>query len=104
MAGSLILVIWMFLVPLLAGGIPAAGMKKDRTGGDWKKLIFKWISGQMLLWAVFGLLAVIPIRKGMSFEVLFYGYLGISLMLALIGGVLWVLGCRKRKVPAGVWL
>ena len=98
MAGSLILVIWTFFVPLLAGGIPAAGMKKDRTGGDWKKLIFKWISGQMLLWAVFGLLAVIPIRKGMSFEVLFYGYLGISLMLALIGGVLWVLGCRKRKV------
>ena len=90
MAGSLILVIWMFLVPLLAGGIPAAGMKKDRTGGDWKKLIFKWISGQMLLWAVFGLLAVLPIRKGMSLDRRRFLDSGMQE--------------EKSILPAGVWL
>lgn len=63
MVGAMILIIWLFVIPALVGNIAAAGVDKRKTN-----LPFLWITGQMLLWAVFQLIAVPLILTGKPFS------------------------------------
>ena len=53
MVGAIMLLLWLFVIPTLVGNIAAAGVDKRK-----KNLPFLWITGQILLWAVFQLIAV----------------------------------------------
>lgn len=59
MVGAMILIIWLYVIPTVVGNIAAAGMDKRK-----QNLPFLWITGQILLWAVFQLISVPLILTG----------------------------------------
>lgn len=71
MTGVLILVCWLYLIPTLVGGIAAAFVDKRK-----KNLPFLWITGQILLWAVFQLITVPFVLLGKPFATDFGKELG----------------------------
>lgn len=85
----LILAVLLLAVPFLAGGlfVPA--------GEEGVKPLFRWISGQMLLWAGFQVICVPFVLREADFNmvaVLYGGYMGVLLILALA-----VFAVRMRK-------
>lgn len=71
MTGVLILFCWLYLIPTLVGGIAAAAVDKRK-----KNLPFLWITGQLLLWAVFQLVTVPFVLLGKPFATDFGRKLG----------------------------
>lgn len=79
MIALLILMFFLLLVPTVAGGLFMDG---ERLG---RNLLFRWVSGQMLLWAGFQLICVPLILKNRSFGqvvFLFSGYMAAVALLA----------------------
>ena len=86
----LILAFFLLAAPLWAGGLAAGA--EDKTG-RWT-LLFRWVSGQFLLWGGFQLICVPFILAGRNFQdvvILFSGYVAALLILALAAGL-------KRRV------
>lgn len=80
----LILGLLLLAAPIIIGGLFSC---VDKDGGG---ILFRWISGQFLLWSGFQLICVPMILKQSSFGLvvnLFLGYLLALLVLALGGGV-----------------
>lgn len=74
----------IFLLPMMAGGF-----------FRFKSLAFTYLSGQFLLWAVFQILAVPAVYFRTEFNILFWIYTGMVLVLSGFGaGLLW----RNRKM------
>ena len=92
MISILILAVWLLLVPTAVGGIAAAGVDKRK-----KNIAFLWITGQILLWAVFQLICVpfVLLEKQFSTVVLVYG--GAVTVLLIVSLLLSVRRFRKRK-------
>ena len=75
----LILLLVLLLIPFVIGGLIT-----EAEGHD-GKLLFRWVSGQFLLWAGFQLLCVPLILRERSFGSLvaaFWGYIAALLLLA----------------------
>ncbi len=62
MVGAMILLLWLFLIPTIVGGIAAVFVDKGKDS-----LLLSWITGQMMLWALFQLISVPLILKGSRF-------------------------------------
>lgn len=80
----LLLVFWMIIIPTAAGNCMYADGKKSAKAVD-GGLVLRWVSGQMLLWALFQVLCVPMVLTEMSFRYLVYAFGGISLILAIYG-------------------
>ncbi|MBQ8230370.1 MAG: hypothetical protein IJZ34_00360 [Lachnospiraceae bacterium] len=107
MVGAIILFLWLFMIPTLVGNIAAAGVDKKE-----KNLPFLWITGQMLLWAVFQLIAVPLVLTGKPFSTHFKEaisrenplwtvvtlYLAAAVVLAAAGILFSCRRLRKRKM------
>ncbi len=88
----LLLFIWLVPIPMLVGGL----FGRKYTGG--REGIFKWVAGQIVLWAVFQLLAVPLILLKVSFEILTYLMVAVVLgTLLLRGGIFLVKKQWKRE-------
>ncbi len=92
----IILTLWLGVLPLFVGSLVGNGLLK------WKKnLPFIWISGQILLWALFQLICVpfILLQKDFAQLVRVYGGMcGLLAVLALLlGRKYW-----KKPAPKGV--
>jgi len=75
----LILGVLLLIIPVLAGGIFL------QIGNERGNLVFRWVSGQFLLWAGFQLISVPLILKERGFAslvVLFQVYIAVLLLLA----------------------
>ncbi len=59
MIGVFILLLWFTLIPIVVGGIARAGADDNKSNP-----VFLWVSGQMILWAVFQFISVPLIIKG----------------------------------------
>lgn len=92
MISVLILAVWLLLIPTAVGGIAAAGVDKRK-----KNLPFLWITGQIILWAVFQVICVpfVLMEKEFSLVVLLYGVT--ASLLAAVSIVISVLRLRRRK-------
>lgn len=93
----LILALLLGAAPFLAGGLFV------RTGGEGSDLPFRWVSGQMFLWAGFQIICVplILMHQKNNFRhlcMLYGGFLAVSLFLALGAEVRRRRGLKTRPV------
>lgn len=91
-----IFLLLFLLAPLAVGGIFAD--KGFKHGG----VIFAWISGQILLWAVFQLVCVPMVLKEMSFLSVVSLFLRLTVLLAFCGCVCYLFKLRKKAVTFAV--
>lgn len=85
-----ILAVSLFAVPLLAGGIFGG----EEKGYD--RLLFRWVSGQMALWAGFELICVPLILAGKEFGMAVRLFLVYTAGVVLVSGLIAAVGRRKR--------
>lgn len=90
--GILILITWMLIIPLLAGGIAGAGISRYR-----KNLPFLWVTGQMLLWAVFQLICVPYVLRAGKFSGVVNTYCIITAFIVLLSVILTIGWFRAGK-------
>lgn len=88
----LLLVVWLVLIPTAAGAIVAAGVDKNK-----KTLPFLWISGQILLWAVFQVICVPFILKQKEFSKVVWVYGIVAVLLSVTGVVLLLWKVRSSR-------
>lgn len=88
MIGILILVLLLGAVPLLVGGI---FVRADREGGN---LLFRWVSGQMFIWAGFQVICVPLILFGQDDS---FGHLCVLFGIFLTGAALPALVAALRR-------
>lgn len=84
----LILAVLLLLIPTVVGGI-AAGVEKEGIRGG-AALPFRWVSGQIILWAGFQIICVPMILAQRSFRdvvVLFSGYMATMVLLSVAVGI-----------------
>lgn len=84
----LILAVLVLVIPVIVGGL---------TAGVDKSLLFRWVSGQFLLWAGFQVICVpmvLTARKFQDVVILFSGYI-LALVLLAVARVL----RRRAKAP-----
>lgn len=80
MVSLLILMFFLLVIPIVVGGLFAYVEQVSRN------LLFRWVSGQMLLWAGFQLICVPLILKDGRFDqvvILFSGYMAAMVLLAV---------------------
>lgn len=94
----IILGIWLLGIPLLVGSIFAKTVERSA------RIPFYWVSGQMLLWAVFQLICVPLILKEKDFDnvVVAYGGMVAALLLLAVAYVLKRKPYTVRKSTDGV--
>ncbi len=104
--GCFILILWLGLIPLAVGAIPAVFVDKKQ-----QNIGFMWTTGYILLWAVFQVLCVgLILTEGVTWEGFFqthfpyviYAFLAVGIVLAAVGGGAWCLHCKKQKNALGV--
>ncbi|MBQ7920120.1 MAG: hypothetical protein IJ324_09310 [Lachnospiraceae bacterium] len=78
--GCLILVFWLGILPVFVGSI-FSGKNSEYSNS----VVFRFMSGTMLLWAVFQLLCVPCVIRQESFGLVVIGYLTVSAVLFLCG-------------------
>lgn len=84
----LILAVLVLLVPTAVGGI-ASGVTAEQGRGS-ASLIFRWVSGQIILWAGFQIICVPMILAQRNFQnvvVLFSGYMAAMVLLSVAVGI-----------------
>lgn len=91
----IILIVWLLLIPAAVGRMAGGGLQK------WKRnLPFLWVSGQILLWALFQLVCVPFVLRQKDFTdvVLVYGVLAAGLALLSVCQWLW----QRRRGGRGI--
>lgn len=88
----LTLALFLLVVPAIVGSLFAFREK----GGQ--GLIFRWVSGQFLLWAGFQAICVPLILRQQSFRWLVRLFLGYTAAMVLLAGALWMF--RRKKARA----
>lgn len=73
-----VLIIWLFVLPVLAGGLLEGYMNKQK-----RSLPFAWVMGQILLWAVFQLICVPCILAEKEFTEVVKIYQGSAALLSI---------------------
>ena len=112
--GFFVLIVWLLVIPLCIGGIPAAFV--DKQG---KSPAFMCIAGYMLMWAVFQVICVPCVLLENKYDGMFpavvYGFGAVSVILAVCGCVcLWLknrtgeriiksAGCRRTTGEKIAW-
>lgn len=91
----MILALLLLAAPTVIGGL---FLKTDRLG---KNILFRWVSGQFLLWAGFQLICVPLVLRGERFGHLVQLFLGYLAALTLLAAALEIQSFVKReKVPS----
>lgn len=88
----MILILLMLALPAVAGGLCAGAYHEG------KSLIFRWVSGQFLLWAGFQVISVPMILRQQSLTRLVWVFAGYAAVLAL-GGAALEIWRRKKEDP-----
>lgn len=89
----LILAVLLLMVPTIVGGITAGVDRGENQDGT--ALIFRWVSGQIILWAGFQAICVPMIlaqRRFRDVVVLFSGYMAVMVIVSAVVGI------RRRTV------
>lgn len=81
------LILWGFMIPVLVGTLfwDVCGFRRN--------ILFWWVSGQMLLWAVFQIICVPMILIKMDFMYLVWLYTAVAAILLIVAAVLF---CRRK--------
>ena len=90
----LILILLMLMLPALIGGL-CAGLYPGGRG-----LIFRWISGQFLLWAGFQVICVPMILRQMSLGKFIWVFSGYGAVLAFLAVILEIRRRKRENLPA----
>ena len=90
-----ILIFWLLAMPLAAGGI--WGLHKNELNRGKGRLIYMWVCGQFVLWAVFWVISLPCILLETDFLPVVYSYGGVSLAIALAGGCMVLHRLRKAN-------
>lgn len=85
---------YLFLVPYVVGGyfLKNAGRSRETLAGN---LIFRWVSGQICLWACFQIICVPLILLEQDFDLVVISY-SILLILAVLTAVVMAFKNKKR--------
>ncbi|MCM1221864.1 MAG: DUF6077 domain-containing protein [Lachnospiraceae bacterium] len=95
----LILAVWMSAVPAAAGAcLCRAAGAEERKGGA--RLLFFWVSGQMLLWGIFQLICVPFVLMEREFGLVVKLFGAAAVLLAVCGVVLSVISARRGSLRA----
>ena len=105
--GFFVLIVWLLVIPVCIGGIPAAFV--DKQG---KSPVFMCISGYMIMWAVFQVICVPCVLLEKKYNAMFpyvvYGFGGAALLLAVTAinvlNFVWkivLMSAEKKLVRAG---
>lgn len=91
----LILAFWMLIIPTAAGACfrPAPGTEKRKSG---EKLLFFWVSGQMLMWGVFQLICVPLVLLEREFGLVVKLFGSAALLLAVCGAGTSIMAVRRQ--------
>ncbi len=81
--GSLILLFWLGVLPVFVGSL-LAGKECDNNNS----IVYRFMAGNMLLWAAFQLICVPCIVMEKPLSLVVRGYVVLSLLLFVCGGVL----------------
>lgn len=81
------LILGLFAAPLLVGGLFGKAERQENSR------VFQWISGQILLWALFLILSVPMILLELSFSYVYYSFLICMTVLTLVA----LVRCRHGK-------
>lgn len=98
----LILAALLALVPTVVGGI-AASVEKNGTR-ETRNILWRWVNGQIILWAGFQVICVPMILAKRSFKdvvALFTGYMAVMVLLAVAAGFRRKPGKRPDRKPVG---
>ncbi|MBE5865649.1 MAG: hypothetical protein E7292_05455 [Lachnospiraceae bacterium] len=95
---SFILVLLLYGLPVTVGGSLSSMAREHGNGGRYS-LPFLWISGQMILWAVFQLVCVPFVLLEKEFQQVVTVFAGVSAFLMVVGIVMF---WRDRKSGFGV--
>lgn len=96
---SFILALLMYGLPVAAGGCIRGALREEERRGM-STLLFGWIGGQMLLWALFQLVCVPLVLGEKAFGQVVKLYGGLAVLTAGLGLVLWMLGRKKSGIRA----
>lgn len=88
--GIIMLIVWLFLIPVLLG-LPFAGLGTEGR----KRVGTALVCGYMEMWAIFQVLAVGLILATGKFNHVVYAFMGVGILGAAIS-VIWVLFRQKR--------
>lgn len=93
----LILALMMYGLPVMAGGCFCAASGPDARRGA-GSLVYRWISGQMFLWALFQMVCVpfVLLEKEFGYVVKVFGV--VSLLAAALGFGFWLAGRKQAKL------
>ena len=88
--------LWLFGIPTAVGGCFQGLLQRDGdVGHKGAGILFRWVSGQMLLWACFQLVCVPCVLLGLEFYHVVYIFGALAVVLAFVGVFLG--GCSKGK-------
>ena len=92
----LVLIIWMLIIPVFIGNIAAVGIGKYK-----KNLVFMWVMGQIILWALFQLICVPFILIHARLSRVTAVYIILTVILLLFSAGLWV---RFRHAQSAAYI
>ena len=98
----LIMALWLSVIPVVGGGFQRVLTGEKNTGRDLAgRLVFGWVSGQILLWAVFQLICAPCVLWEVTFDkvVLFFG---VATAALAAGAVVMMAAGRGKSRPAPV--
>lgn len=113
-----IMALWLSVIPAAAGGCFQRVLKRDGASGNpaAARVVFGWVSGQMLLWAVFQALCVPCVLRESTFDKVVRLFEAATAALVLAGAVIMIVQREKIKpvpgpersgknrVQTGLWL
>lgn len=94
-----IMALWLSVIPAAVGGGFQRVIAGDKAAGrdPAGKLVFGWVSGQMLLWAVFQLVCVPCVLRELTFDKVASAFGAATAALAVMGAAFAAAGRGKSK-------
>ena len=94
------MILWLFGIPAAVGGCFERLRKNGEALHAFERWSFRWVSGQMLLWAGFQLVCVPCVLLEVNFQHVVYVFGALACVLAFVGILLIVRTRGKKRLEA----
>lgn len=91
-----IMCLWLFVIPAVSGGcFRSIPLKSPGNGHLFERWLFRWVSGQVLLWACFQLICVPCVLFETDFQYVIYGF-GTAAAVSVLAGIFSILRSGEK--------